>query len=270
MINRRVTRTILNTTEITHLLTPPNGADYVIPLQTTDSLYIGYHGRFASRFIQVSIPNAVASLMTVEYWNGTSWEDVDDFLDQTASGGKTLAQSGFISWQNKADWAARNLTGIDADVSLFWIKVTVSANLTGTTAIKSVIDLYCDDNLLRAYFPEIITDTNYLPDGKTNFIEQYIAAKELVVLRLKQRKKIETDAQIIDPNDVAVAATYAAACLIMRPIATSDHAKAIAAVACNGFEDEIGKVTIPTDDNMDGIISDDERMQSFAVKVERR
>lgn len=270
MINRRVIRTIRGTTEITSLVSNPHGTQYGFEFLSSEFLYVGYHGKFAARYFQMLTGNNNASVLTVEYWDGSQWAGVDDLVDQTSAGGKTFAQSGFVSWQNKEDWAARSLAGIDTDIELYWVRLTVSSDLSNNTAMHAILDLYCDDNLLRAYFPEIVTDTNYLPDGRTNFIDQYIAAKELVVLRLKQRKKIETDAQIIDPNDVAVAATYAAACLIMRPIATSDHAKAIAAVACNGFEDEIGKVTIPTDDNLDGIISDDERMQSFAVKVERR
>lgn len=270
MINRRVIRTVKNTTEITALVAQAGGAAVAWDLQTTDFVYVGYHGKFAARFFEVGAANTDSSVLSVDFWNGTAWEAVDDLVDQTSVGGKTFAQSGFVSWQNKETWVQRSLTGIDSDVELYWVRLSVSVNLNAATTLRSILNLYCDDNLVRAYFPEIITDTNYLPDGKTTFLDQYIAAKNMVVLRLKQRKAIDDESQIVDVNDVAVAATYAAACIIMKPIATSDAAKAIAMAACQGFDDEIGKVTIPVDENKDGIISDDERGQPIAVKVERR
>ena len=49
MINRRITRVLLNTTEITGFLNKPNSTNYVTALQTTDALYLGLHGRFACR-----------------------------------------------------------------------------------------------------------------------------------------------------------------------------------------------------------------------------
>ena len=173
MINRRVIRTVLNSTEITASLATANGTNYVLPLQTTDALYIGYHGKFAARFFQVGVVNTTAAVLSVDYWNGSAWTAVDDLVDQTSVAGVPFAASGQISWVNKTDWAARSITGIDSDIELYWVRITTSANLLAGTALKSILNLYCDDNLLRAYFPEIISDANYLPDGKVNFCLLY-------------------------------------------------------------------------------------------------
>jgi len=270
MVNRRVTRFVLNTSEVTDKLVSANGADYVLALQTTDALYLGYTGPFASRYFQVGVANSVVSTISIQYWNGTSFEDVDDVVDQTSSGGIAFAQSGFISWVNKGDWKARSLPGIDLDVELFWVKLSVSVNLSGTTALKSVLNVFSDDTILRAYFPELVSDSNYLPSGKTNFLDQHIAAKDLIVLRLKQRKLIQSESQIIDPNDVAIASVYAAAMLILQPIATSPDSQALLESARKGFDSEISKVTFAVDVDGDGIVDDSERMQSFSVGVFRR
>lgn len=270
MINRRVTRVILNSTEITDRLAQPNGANYVLALQTSDALYVGYHGKFSSRYFQVGVGNAVVSSVSVTYWDGSNWTAVDDIVDQTQVAGATLGQSGFISWVNKDNWVARSLTGIDSDVELYWVKLTVSVNLSGTTALKSVLNVYSDNVLLSAYFPELVSDTNYLPPGASNFLAQHVAAKDLVVLRLKQRKAIQSDSQIIDANEVAVAATYACAKLILQPIATSEAARVLYDMASKGFDDEIGRVQFSVDENEDGLITDAERGQSFSVQVTRR
>jgi hypothetical protein len=124
--------------------------------------------------------------------------------------------------------------------------------------------------LLRAYFPELVSDTNYLPTGKTNFIQQHMAAKDLVVLRLKQRKIIDSEAQIIDINDVAIAAVYAAAMLILQPIATSPASQALLDTATKGFDGEISKVSFAVDQNEDGLVDETERVQNFSVGVFRR
>lgn len=270
MINRRVTRMVLNSTEVTASLVTPNGSNYLLPLLTTDALYLGFHGKFASRYFQVGVVNAVVSALSVEYWDGSAWASVDDLVDQTSVGGATLAQSGFVSWTNKDNWVAHNIAGTDADLKLFWVRLKVSVNLTGTTALKSILNLYSDDSLLRLYFPELISDANYLPSGKTNFLDQHVAAKDLVVLRLKQRKMINDESQIIDANDVAVAATYAAAKLILQPIATSDATKDLLAIAEKGFDLEIGKVTFAVDQDEDGIVAEVERTQNLSVEVFRR
>jgi hypothetical protein len=271
MINRRVTRVVLNTTEVTDLLALPNSADFLPVFTTADALYIGYQGKFAARFIQLgTVPNAAAAALDVDYWDGSAWQDVDDFLDQTSVGGKALARSGFISWVNKPEWKASVQPDIDADVKLFWVRIKTSADLTAGMALSSILNVFCDDNLLRAYFPELITDPNFLPSGKTNFIDQYVEAKNRVVLRLKQRKLIQDESNIIEPNDVAVAATYAAAMLILEAIATSQDVKDLLKIAKDGFDEEIGLVDFAVDTDGDGVVTDTERTQSTSVGVFRR
>lgn len=269
MINRRVTRVVLNTSEVTSLVASPNSPDYVLPLTTTDALYIGFQGPFAARYLQVGAVNTEQAELSVQYWNG-SWTDVDDLVDQTSTGGSTLGKSGFISWQNKGDWKASSQAGVDLDVELYWVKITVDNDLSLTTALKSVLNIYSDDALLSAYFPELVSDTNYLPSGKTNFLDQHIAAKDLVVLRLKQRKLIDSESQIIDPNDVAIASVYAAAMLVLQPIATSEASKDLLLMARTGFDQEISKVSFAVDANKDGVIDEEERDQITYVGVFRR
>lgn len=271
MLNRRVTRVVLDTTEVTDLLAHANGADYVPVFTTAKALYVGFHGKFASRYFQVgSVPNAATSALTVEYWDGAAWSAVDDLLDQTSVGGKTFARSGFISWVNKENWAASSLPNIDDDVELYWVKITVSADLDAGLALSSILNLFCDDALLRAYFPELLTDTNYLPTGKSNFLDQYIEAKNLVVLRLKQRKIINQESQVIDINDVSVAATYGAAMIILQAIATSEDTEKLLAIARKGFDYELNEVDIAVDQNEDGVIDDSERQQFESILVVRR
>lgn len=270
MINRRITRVVLNTTEVTANYATPDAVQNAFALTTTDELFLGFHGKFASRYVQIHTANANASVMSVTYWDGSAWTAVDDLVDQTSVGGNAFAQSGFVSWQNKDNWVERSLTGVDSDVKLFWVKIQVSANLSAGAKVHAILNLFSDDVLLRSYFPEIVTDANYLPSGKTNFLQQHMAAKDLVVLRLKQRKLIDDESQVIDVNDVSTAAVYGCAKIILQPIATSDASKAMLDMAIENFDAEISKVTFAVDENMDGQVEDGEREQVTSFFIERR
>ena len=270
MLNRRVTRVVLGSTEITDLVKIDSAA-YSFALTTSSELYIGYHGPFAGRYIQIGTANSTASVMSVTYWDGSAWTAVDDLLDQTSVGGKTLATSGFVSWVNKGNWVKKAITGIDSDVELYWVKITVSANLHASTTVKSFLNIYNDDNILKAYYPEIISDSAYLPPNETNFLKQYIAAKDLIVLKLKQRRLIDDESQIIDINDVAIAAAHASAWIILRPIARSEETRLAADDAEKAMNKELQELVLGTDQSKDGIVSSSERLSSFGnTEVNRR
>lgn len=270
MINRRLTRLVYNSTEKTPLVYQPNGSGFSQIIADTDALYVGYHGKFASRYFQLSVYNSVSNVLSVSYWNGSSWADVDDVVDQTSSGGKSFAQSGFVSWTNKSDWVLSSLSGVDTDVELYWVKFTFSVTMS-TVTIKSVLNIYADNQLLSAYYPELVSDTNYLPSGKTDFLDQHLAAKDLCVLRMKQRKVISDESQIIDANEVAIASTHACAWMILNPIASNDMTREMADRAKREFESEIGQLTVAVDIDKSGIISSAERAATFGeTAVTRR
>lgn len=266
MLNRSVIRTILDSTETTKSTNTINSDALAFVVGVANSFYIGYQYKFASRYIHMGTVNTNTVTTTVEYWNGTAWAAVDDVMDQTNG----FKNSGFISWVNKSNWQVKNQTPMDSDIELYWVKVTVSGTLSASTSIQAVINLFCDDGLLRAYYPELITDTRYLPSSRTDFVEQYQAAKDLVVLRLKQRKLIDNEGQIIDPNDVSIAATHAAAWIILSPIAGNDAIKALAEAALDKFNNEISSLTLGVDANKDGIVSEGERSYISTPFIQRR
>lgn len=267
MLNRRVTRVFKNSTDATAAMGTLNSDTLAAALTTSDYLYVGYHGKFASRYFVVGTANTNTASLVAEYWNGSAWVAVDDLQDGTATGGKTLAQSGFVSWENDGLWQESEVEGRE----LYWIRFSVSANLSAGTTLQAIVNLFSDDLLLRQYYPELVTDTRYLPSSRTNFLEQHEAAKNLCVLRLKQRKVIDDESQIIDINSVAVAAVHATAWLILNPIATADATKELAGRAFDQFSAEIGALSLDTDQDKDGVISEGEREASMnTVGVYRR
>ncbi len=49
-----------------------------------------------------------AGALTVKYYNGTDFVDLEGFVDGTAVGGNTFAADGIISFVAPADWVTRD------------------------------------------------------------------------------------------------------------------------------------------------------------------
>lgn len=261
VLNRNVTRTILNATETTEKTNTVASSALAFPMTTSDFFYLGFKERFTTRYFYFSTANINVCALTVEYWNGSAWAAVEDLVDQTLG----FTRSGFISWINNTDWHTSTQAPIN-DLKLYWIRVKVSANLSAGTQLQALLNLFSDDVLLRAYYPEIVDDSRYLPPGRTDFIEQHKAAKDLVVLRLTQMKSIEKESQIIEVNEVAVAATHACAYLILNPIAVDESTRLRRDKAFDDFNLELKQMQASFDLDEDGVIdSTEEKLGTIFV-----
>lgn len=118
------------------------------------AIYIGSHVPFRGlRAVSVGA-NGNASVLTVKYWNGTAWTDISA-SDGTATGGKTFAQSGDITWTVPTAWAKQTLRAILQSLTtsipcgqfsydiipLYWLRLEVSAVLSATVTMSSLMAL---------------------------------------------------------------------------------------------------------------------------------
>lgn len=127
-----------------------NGQDY---------LYIGSRHKFDNLTMTMDTVNAVTATLTVEYWNGTSWTAVTNKIDGTLSGGATLAQPGNITWANSYTWAKHYLGEAGKKATLFWIRISASANLTASTDLSSIyMAAVMDVEKIFKYEPSTYTD----------------------------------------------------------------------------------------------------------------
>lgn len=253
-INRNITRTIKNTTETTIETQSPSATTLAFNLQTTDNFYIGFKKPFTTRYFCLDTVNATTSIVSIAYWDGDSFEAVEDVIDQTIG----FTESGFISWENKTDWRVVAQPGV-ADVELFWIRLTVSVNLDSGTLLQSVLNLFNDDVMLRQYYPELLSDARWLPPGRTTFIDQFLAAKNLVVQRLKRDQIIDDESQIIDINEVAIAAVYASAHIIFNPISPDEVDRERSKDAKDLMNSELNGVRLDLDLDDTGTIDEGEK-----------
>lgn len=265
-LNRYRTRTILNSTETTADTVSLNGSALSFVFQDSDSFYVGFEHRFASRYFKMETANTNAATLSVEYWDGSAWQAVEDLIDQTNG----MTQSGFIGWQNLKDWKSNELTPVD-DKKLYWVRIQTDTTFSAGTELEAVVNLFSDDNDLRGYYPEIANDTRFFPSGRTDFLEQHRLAKEDVIRRLMQRNTIKHEGQIIDINAVNAAAVHACAYNILAPIATSEAMIQLRDQAKQRFDEEISELSLKVDTDDDGTLSEVERREDVTqIKVVRR
>lgn len=270
MITFKETKVLLNSTDISQDLQDPGAGTELIALTTSDALYLGSPGKFTNRHFNLSVPNTTPSTLSVSVWDGSAYVAVAN-LDDSTNG---MTETGFVSWDvpEDVDWRSHEQTGFTStsgeDSKLFWARIEVSADLDGTTAVQSIMNIYADDDMLKVYYPDIVDDSRYLPPGQTDFLRQHQAAKDLCVLRLRQRRVITQEDQVIDRFEYAEAATHAAAKIILMPIEPEGSPLLLRAEA--SFSNEINELAKSIDVNRDGKVSDTERFDFSYTDVVRR
>lgn len=255
MIYRRKLRSILNTTETTAKTDSIASNALAFVFLTTDALYLGYSEKFACRYFIPGTVNTNAATLAVKYWNGSDWTSVEDVIDQTLG----LTQAGWLSWKNVTGWEKYALTPV-VDEELYWIKITTSANFSAGTTIQAILNLFNDSVLLAEYYPEMVSDTRYLPPGKSNFYEQYNAAKNMVVQELIKEGKITDESQVLNPEVVSIASVHATAYCILNGIPNpSEDIVERKKQALTDFEFWIGRSRLDLDLDNSGEIDETEK-----------
>ena len=269
--NRRIIRTIFDDgspAETTSSTSEINASSLPFVVETSHFFYVGFHGKFAARHFQMDTVNTNSVTLTVKQFDGTSFVAVEDLVDQTSG----FTQSGFISWSNEVSWVANEVVPVTStdgeDLKMFWIQISVSSNLSAGTSLFSVLNLFSDNDAVSPLYPELISDTRFLPSGQTNFLKQHQEAKNRVVRRLNQKRVITDESQIIDVNEVSEAAVHAFADIVLSPISTSEALIIIRDDARRNFESELTRVNLGVDKNESGKVSKKEREsnQGFIIR----
>jgi hypothetical protein len=198
-----------------------------------DALYLGSELPFNHRYIEVSVANDQASVASVQIWNGSSWENAVDVLDLTALAGKTLAQSGVLSWSPDKDGSGFQKAESTEDVTgltsfkiydRYWVKITFSADLKATTALKYIGHKFSEDaDLTQAYPLLALTELKTafaLGGSKTSWMEQAVLAAEEIIADLKSMGVAESPNQLLDWSVLKLASVHKTAEIIFRAFGT--------------------------------------------------
>jgi hypothetical protein len=231
---------------------------------TADYLYIGQSFPFNNFFVQVGTANTSDSVLTVEYWDGNSWTAAVDVIDGTKASGKTFAQSGVVmfspsrntNWQIVQDTSDEETTfGLQSleIYDMYWLRISVSADLYASTSINKIGYSFCTDEQLLSVAPEINKFLTGWAAGKTNWIEQIILGSQHMVAKLKEIGLVVTNGQILRFDDVSIPTVYKTLELIYWGLGEAYRPKMLEARDWSDKLLTIERFTI--DRNKDGLLS---------------
>lgn len=241
-----------------------------IGIDSTDHILIGMQYPFNNFFIDKTgaVANAASSVMSLQYWNGSSWVDVVDLLDGTSIGGKTMAKSGHVLFsldRQKSGWARTNNTKAQGPTELstkdiydlYWLKVKFSVNLDSLTTIKELGFSWTTGAKLKSIKSEV---DRYLPSfatGKTNWNSEIMTACKMMTTDLKKAGLVFGPQQVIRMDDFWLPATYKTLWLIYSSLGPAylETANSMA----HEFYKTMNVNNITVDENKDGRVNEWER-----------
>lgn len=243
--------------------------DVTLPLVAAeDKIYIGSELPFNHRYIRLgSTANGNASAVSAEIWDSNEWQSAVDVVDQTASGGASLARSGILSFsvERNQSWAQEDTTeDIPALATLkiydlYWCRLTFSGDLTAGTVLSYIGHKFSDDDTMAAYYPDLLRSEVLagFEAGKTDWDDQHIIAAEECVRFLRKRKAIVDSNQVLDWREFELAAIHKTAEIIYTAFG-SDY-EALRDKARSKFMEEMNRGIFTIDRDEDGRVDDEER-----------
>jgi hypothetical protein len=190
--------------DLSAALSDSHAQSKVLAFTSGDFLYLGSVLPFNHRYFDVKVENDQDAVVSVDIWGGASWIPAVDIVDETAdSAGKSLAQSGIISWQPDLDNQGWNfgdtLRMVDSGLEdgpkifgFFWARVKWSATLNALTELNYVGHKFSADEALFAEYPDLADSNmqNAFAAGKTDWKEQTLMAAEYIVQDLRGRRNL--------------------------------------------------------------------------------
>ena len=223
-------------TDLSTNLKDYNAGSSVINLTTSDYLYLGQMHPFNHLSFKASVLNEIVSVLTVELWDGSEWQEVVETIDETSA----FSASGLISWVpskykswNKDDTVDSSGTAKITDMGditiydKYWARISVSVNITGTTALSWAGNIFCNDSDITGEWPAFAL-SSYMTSfkaGKTDWEEQRARAASIIIDDLIKKNVINKAGQIIDIDS-------------MRNIAVSKTAEIIFNALGTDYEDD--------------------------------
>lgn len=263
--------------DYSHIFNDFSSQTQTIPVVAAeDYLYLGTDLPFNHRWFEVSAVNSNASVASVEIWDGNSWVSAVDVVDQTSSGGVAFAQSGYVSWSvdRNSGWGqestTEDITGLTTAkiYDLYWARLSWSADLSASTALKFIGFKFASDNDLGAYYPDLNlsgTKTAF-ESGKTDWNEQHFLAAEEIIRYLRKKNIIWSRNQILDYNQFNLAGIHKVAEIIMNSF--GDDFEDNRNLAKQKFYESINLGIFRTDRDEDGRLEEREK-RDYAGLVRR-
>lgn len=125
--------------------------------------------------LYIGTANTAAGTMLMEYWNGNKWVAVASLTDGTGVAGKSLAQTGSVTYTDTKPLASMRFTN---RLGLYWHRMSISAISPGTAIYYVVVDSSFQtikdvwDGILLPTYGFFTWDTSAYYDQTSNVFEE--------------------------------------------------------------------------------------------------
>lgn len=257
------------------------GTSSIIPfVAAEDFLYFASELPFNHRWFEIDVFNALASTLTIQIWDGDTWNEAVDIIDQTDIGGKPFAQSGIISWTlDKTDnWGKEDTVDSNGEedieglggvkiYNLYWVRFKFSADLTAGLSLKHVGHKFSDETDLSFQYPDLILSAAKVQFqlGKTDWRDQEFLAAAEIIRYLKAKGILETKDQILNWELFTMASVHKIADIIYRGFGNDfvdDRESAI-----EDFKEAMDQEIFQVDENRNARLDDAERFKNSGLLV---
>jgi hypothetical protein len=134
---------------------------------TTHALYVGFlEPQQGLSFKMVAgSENSNASIITVNYWNGTAWTALSATNDGTVTSGKTLSKGGVVSFQGVTA-GTEFKRAISDEFPLYYYQIVVSANLDADVKVSEITGIAAPEAISTYKFSETFQNKLFLFNEK--------------------------------------------------------------------------------------------------------
>lgn len=190
-----------------------------LALTTTDYIYLGQYFAFNNFFINLDTANASASILSLEYWNGSEWKSALDLLDGTSLSGVTLSQSGVVQfspdrlygWNRVSDTSETSAPTEMQSLTIYnmmWLRFKPTINIDALTDAFSISYAFTSSQQLNNHDIEINNYYDRFAVGKTDWNNEIVTASRYLVADLKRKNIVQDHAQILRFDDVSLACEW--------------------------------------------------------------
>ena len=226
-----------------------------------DAIYVGSVFPWNNKYFDITVANASAASVIIKTWDGNSFKDTYDLIDETKPSSATLAQSGLIRFTPDKDisWVRQYESFTISDLSstyilnMYWAKITFSADCSFT--INYIGQKFSTDTELFGYYPDLNKTAlmTQFAAGKTNWNQQHFIAAEHIIRDLIQRRIVYTADQVLDPDSFTIAAIHKCAEIIYSAFGKGYEDDKNA--ARKAYQDAMDMNVFKVDRNLDGRLS---------------
>lgn len=256
--------------DITKNLKSYTSGEEAIDLAAGDYWYIGADSPFNHLYFKFgNVVNSNVSKFNIELWDGDEWKSVVEVMDETNG----FSNDGFLDFVPDRDeqWRQEStnddgdsVDGLESVViyDLWWLRISVDADITSGTKISWVGHLFSNDEDLFIEYP--VFNSSDLKEcyksGKTNWEAQHVKAAEIIIQDLKDGEILDFEGQILDRSVYRLASVAQVARIIFN--ALGDDYKDDLQNSANLYTKRISRKKHRVDKNKDGILDPKEKEAS--------